>query len=164
MQATFIVTRATMSDLNVIASLFDKYRQFYEQQPDIEKAKAFMEERLTMDDSVVFIAKERDNLEEGLGFTQLYPSFSSVSMEKIWILNDLYVESKARKAGVARLLMKEAESFAAQTRAKSVVLKTAKNNEPARHLYQSLGYQKDEAFDHYGLDIHSKTGGNMSGE
>lgn len=78
----------------LIAPLFDAYRQFYGQTPDLEGARQFLFERLQGGESVIFAVMEGEN---ALGFTQLYPSFSSVSMKPIWILNDLFVVEKARR-------------------------------------------------------------------
>ena len=72
---------------------FDLYRLFYGQESNLEGAKEFLKERLVNEESVVFIAFDENN---PIGFVQLYPSFSSVSMERSWVLNDLYVKETAR--------------------------------------------------------------------
>ena len=94
-----IVRQATINDLEQLSILFAQYRVFYGQSFEPDAAKLFLEERLNKEESVVFIATEN---EEVFGFTQLYPSFSSVGMKKIWILNDLFVAAGHRQKGVAR--------------------------------------------------------------
>jgi GNAT superfamily N-acetyltransferase len=89
----------------------------------------------------------------GVGFTQLYPSFSSVSMKRVWILNDLFVEETARCQGVGTQLMQVAESFARQTGAVRIALSTQMANQKAQSLYESRGYVKDEVFYHYSLAL-----------
>lgn len=153
MNHTFVIKRATMDDIDSIALLFDKYRLFYKQQSNLEQATFFIENRLRNNESVIFLAKERDNPSIELGFTQLYPSFSSVSMQKLWILNDLYVDEKARKCGVAKQLLKQAAHFARQSEAKSIILETVMDNIPAQRLYESIGYEKDKDVYHYYLDL-----------
>ncbi len=106
----FLVHRASPSDLDTVSSLFDAYRVFYEQSSDIASARRFMQERLTKQDSVVFLALNHDG--KSLGFTQLYPLFSSVRMRSIWLLNDLFVDKDARRMGVAHALMEHARDFA----------------------------------------------------
>jgi len=82
--ASIITSRATLDDLDGLAALFDAYRVFYRQAADRALARAFIEERLQRGESVIFIA--RDAAGEAVGFTQLYPAFSSVSARRIWIL------------------------------------------------------------------------------
>jgi hypothetical protein len=83
--------RAGLEHLDVLTGLFDSYRQFYGQEPDLPGARRFLEARLRCRDSVVFLAFRDDATRTSVGFVQLYPSFSSVSMKPIWILNDLFV-------------------------------------------------------------------------
>ncbi len=145
------IARAGVEDVGAIAPLFDQYRQFYGQQPDLAGATAFLAARLRNKESVVFLAVDAG---AGLGFVQLYPSFSSERMKPIWILNDLFVAREARRSGVARLLMDAALSLAQSTGAAHLELATAKTNLTAKSLYLSLGYRLDEKFDHLELPVH----------
>ena len=83
---TFQVRRASGADLRTVAELFDGYRQFYGQPADLPLAEAFLRDRFTHNDSAVFLALDHHS-GDGLGFVQLYPSFSSVAARRIWILN-----------------------------------------------------------------------------
>lgn len=130
--------------------LFDAYRVFYRQPSDRGLARAFVGERLAQGDTVIFIA-ERGG--EGVGFTQLFPSFSSVSARRLWILNDLFVAPEARRGGVARALLERAKDYAVETQAKGLVLTTEVNNRAAQSLYEALGWTKDETFYTYGLAV-----------
>lgn len=103
------VRRATLPDLNAVSALFDQYRRFYGQSSDIGAAMAFVKARLEGDDSVIFIAVDESC--KALGFTQLYPLFSSVRMQRIWILNDLFVAESARNRGVVHSLMLRAAQW-----------------------------------------------------
>src|SRR6266446_5967500 len=103
----FIVRRADSGkrDIDLIAPLFDSYRQFYDEPADAELAAAFIRDRLQAKESVIFLAEESDEgTREALGFVQLYPSFSSVAACRIWVLNDLFVAPEARGRGVGRAL------------------------------------------------------------
>src|SRR5690348_1988430 len=113
------VRRGAMPDLPRIAELFDAYRQFYGQPADPDGARQFLRERLQAGDSVVLVAERDKRL---VGFTQLYPSFSSVSMKRLWILNDLFVLPTHRRSGVARALMSAAEDLARATGGKGLAL------------------------------------------
>lgn len=141
---------AQLEHLEKISKLFDRYRIFYKQSSNLEAATKFLQERFEQKDSTIFLALKG---EKAIGFTQLYPSFSSVSMRRIWILNDLFVEEDFRKKGVARLLMSAAEKFARETGAVRIVLSTQIFNVVAQKLYESRGYIKDEEFFHYALSL-----------
>ena len=141
------IFQATPADLEETSYLFDAYRQFYGQEPDHGAAAGFIAERLANADSVIFLA--RNEMGETMGFAQLYPAFSSVAMKRMWYLNDLFVAESARQQGVARALLKRVASFAKETDALTVKLATSISNHPAKSLYESEGYQKVIAFDHY---------------
>ncbi|MCI0457773.1 MAG: GNAT family N-acetyltransferase [Gemmataceae bacterium] len=148
------VIRAGPELVEVVAELFDGYRQFYRQPPDRDGARRFLSERLTNRDSVIFLAVEGDGAAaRGLGFTQLYPSFSSVRMRPLWVLNDLFVVPEARRDGVGRRLLDAAAELGRSTGACRIVLSTAKDNIVAKALYEATGYQLDQQFDHYELTL-----------
>jgi GNAT superfamily N-acetyltransferase len=144
------VIRADLEHLEVLAPLFDAYRIFYEQEPDLPGASDYLWRRLSNLDSAIFLALDGDR---GLGFCQLYPSFSSLGMERIWILYDLYVVPEARRQGVGRALMERAREFGQASGASRLELSTAQDNLGAQALYESLGYVRDEAFYFYELKL-----------
>jgi GNAT superfamily N-acetyltransferase len=146
-----LVVRATLEHLDEAARLFGGYRAFYQRAPEPEREREFIRQRLALGDSVIFLAVSDDG--RGAGFMQLYPAFSSLSMAPMWILNDLFVDASQRARGTARLLMESARQLAVETGAVYVELSTARTNDPAQRLYESLGYQRDDEFLHYALDM-----------
>lgn len=148
--SNFLVQQATIEDLEELSHLFNEYRIFYQQTSDINRAKAFLFDRFEHRESVIFLVKEIESL-KAVGFTQMYPSFSSVSMKRIWILNDLFVLDEFRRNGVAQLLLDAAKNYAIQTKAKGIELATAFDNNKAQKLYERNGYIKDDALFHYFL-------------
>jgi GNAT superfamily N-acetyltransferase len=148
----YAIRRATLGDLRIAAELFDAYRQFYGQPPDNAIATTFLLERLTLNDSVVYLALGEPQ-GKGLGFVQLYPSFSSVAARRIWILNDLFVAPEARRHGVGRALLDEARDHAAATGAKRLVLSTGVANRAAQALYEQYGYVQDSEFSTYKFEL-----------
>ena len=136
----FAIRRATDADIARVAPLFDAYRSFYGQPPDIARADAFLRERLARGESALLLA-ERDG--EALGFTQLYPLFSSVRTARLWLLNDLFVADSARRQGVARGLLDAAATFAREQGAAGLMLETGRDNHPARALYRAAGWNED---------------------
>ncbi|MEA5602112.1 GNAT family N-acetyltransferase [Nostoc sp. UHCC 0252] len=141
---------ANINHIESISVLFDRYRVFYNQISNLEAAKDFLKERFNNNDSVVFAASDNGQL---VGFTQLYPSFSSVSMKRICILNDLYVEESHRRKGIAKLLMSAAEEYAKESGAIRVILSTQISNITAQKLYEARDYIKNEEFYHYALPL-----------
>lgn len=148
------VYQATIRDIKGISHLFNLYRVFYRQASNQEEAEAFILERMQQKDSVIFVAVHQGNY---LGFTQMYPFFSSVAMKRLWILNDLYVLESARKQGVASNLLKIAKEYAQSTGAKGIKLETEINNTSAQKLYEINGYEKDNVNFYYNLDVRTKT-------
>jgi ribosomal protein S18 acetylase RimI-like enzyme len=144
------VFQARAEHLEDVAKLFDQYRVFYKSAPDGPAARKFIEERLEKGDSTLLVASHDGRI---VGFTQLYPSFSSVSMRRVWILNDLFVDEAFRGQGVAQSLIGAAEEFARATGAVRMILATQMSNVAAQSLYESRGYAKDEAFYHYALSL-----------
>lgn len=145
--AEFRIRRAVGGggDADLVAPLFDLYRQFYGKTPSLEVARTFLRDRLEAGESVILIAEAKEAPSEALGFVQLYPSFSSVEARRIWVLNDLFVAATARRLGVGRALMEAARQHAIQTGAKRLTLETMEENRKAWTLYESLGYVCHEA-------------------
>ena len=139
------VRKAAITDLDAITDLFDAYRVFYKQKTDKKSAKAFLKARFEQQQSVIFIAKKSGVV---VGFTQLYPIFSSVSMQKMFVLNDLYVDANERKQGIGEKLLIVAQKYATTNNWKGLTLETASDN-PAQKLYERLGWQKDDNEYHY---------------
>ncbi|MEP1553119.1 MAG: GNAT family N-acetyltransferase [Paraglaciecola sp.] len=131
------IVQATLQDIEKLSILFDNYRIFYKQTSDIKLAKAFLIDRIANQESVIFVAKDESTQ---LGFTQLYPSFSSVSANHTWILNDLYVLPEYQNLRIGSKLLNHVQQHAKQTLAKGIFLQTAKTNIGAQRLYESHGY------------------------
>ncbi len=151
-ESSFKIVKARPPQVESVAELFDLYRVFYEQESNIDLATAFVAERLNKGDSVIFLALDNAN-SEALGFTQLYPSFSSTAAKPIWILNDLYTHADARGRGIGTALIEEARRLAKETGAIRVDLATAQDNVTAQRVYHALGFERDETFYHYSLNV-----------
>ncbi len=145
------IKTAEAKDLTDISKLFDAYRVFYKQVSDIGLAKDFLKKRIDNSESVIFYAIDESG--QYLGFTQLYPIFSSVSAQRTWLLNDLFVDNKARGLGVGTLLLNQAKDYAKETGAKGVALETEITNVGAQKLYEHLNYEKDDEHFHYFLSV-----------
>jgi len=162
------IRQADLADLQEVGRLFNEYRMFYNQNANIEAACQYIKERMERHESVILVAKtdvESDHrtdesndkpLSNGLnctGFVQLYPSFSSVSMGPIWVLNDLFVHPDYRQQGIARKLLQATKRLASERGVLRISLSTAISNKQAQALYESEGYAQDTKFMYYELNV-----------
>ncbi len=143
-----MIKKATLEDLEVCTLLFDKYMVFYNKPSDLEKHRSFLQERIGRHEATVFLAFEND---KAVGFTLVYPTFSSVRLSKILILNDLYVEKEQRKNGIGEKLIQKVIELAQLSNADLVRLRTANDNYIAQGLYEKLNFKRDEKFVTYDL-------------
>jgi len=143
------IRHATIFDLEQPAPLFDAYRQFYRKPSDPELARQFLRDRLQHGQSIVILALRPDG--SVLGFTQLFPSFSSASAARIFILNDLFVKEDARRQGVGRRLLEAAAEFGRAAGAVRLTLSTEIANLAAQALYEKEGWQRQTDFYVYNL-------------
>ncbi|MFY1869101.1 GNAT family N-acetyltransferase [Achromobacter xylosoxidans] len=141
-----------LEDAVHVAPLFDAYRQFYAQPADPSAALEFVRAHLARGESVIFLAEDADS-GAPLGFCQLYPSFCSVLAAPIYVLYDLFVAPAARHGGIGRALLQRAEAHARAGGFARMDLTTARTNLPAQALYESLGWQQDQVFLAYNLDL-----------
>jgi ribosomal protein S18 acetylase RimI-like enzyme len=148
-----VVRPAQAADLPRVAQLFDQYRQFYQQSPDLPLAQKFISDRFSKRESVILVASTA--APAIVGFTQLYATFCSVSAGPIYVLYDLFVEEPSRRLGAARALMTAACDYARRTGAIRLELSTAITNLKAQALYESLGWVRDVEFYRYSLAINA---------
>jgi ribosomal protein S18 acetylase RimI-like enzyme len=149
------VRRATAADIEKVGPLFDGYRQFYEQSSDRAASDRFLRERFSRDESVILVADHQGAI---VGFVQFYPLFSSISLGRVYLLNDLYVDPSHRRRGVGRLLLDAAREFGRREGAHYLELSTAVDN-PAQRLYESCGWVLDRGFLYYELPLPVPTQG-----
>lgn len=141
------IRAANLEDVEQLSELMDLYRIFYRQSSDVEQAKAFLTERITLSESVIFVA-EQDGIM--VGFTQLYPLFSSVQLKKMWLLNDLFVHSDARKQKIGIALIDRAKMLCIDSvNCGGLLLETEKTNAVGNSLYPKTGFVLDEENNYY---------------
>lgn len=145
------VRQATIFDLELIVPLFDAYRQFYRRPGNLDLARRFLLERLQHQESIIFLALTRDGA--AVGFTQLYPSFSSASAARIFILNDLFVSAGGRRQGVGAMLLDAAAKFGRAAGAVRLTLSTEVTNLTAQALYEREGWKRQTDFYSYDLTL-----------
>ena len=141
---TTLIRQANLADLDAVSVLFDAYRQFYQQAPDLKLAKQFIEQRMRRSESVILLVL--DSTQHAIGFCQLYPTFCSVEAIDIYVLYDLFVIPSARRSGAGKKLLQAAEQIALENGKSRMDLSTAKNNSPAQAAYEALGWVRDDVF------------------
>ncbi|MDQ1921621.1 GNAT family N-acetyltransferase [Massilia pseudoviolaceinigra] len=141
--STIHIRQALLADIDALSVLFDGYRQFYGRESDVAAAKDFLLDRINHGESVMFVAHEGS---DPIGFAQLYPSFSSVSLGRIYILNDLFVAEPGRRKGVGAKLLAASVDFAKAVGAIRLALSTANTNTKAQALYEAQGWERDDDF------------------
>jgi ribosomal protein S18 acetylase RimI-like enzyme len=145
------ITLARLADLDELVPLFAGYLDFYEVPAAEPSIRAFLGERLERHESVIYLARSIDGL--ALGFVQLYPFFASLALRPAWLVSDLYVMPAARRGGHGEALMNAARAHAEATARCGLQLETAKTNHAGQALYERLGYQRDERFYTYWLEL-----------
>jgi len=146
----FTIIQAKDENLQDTVSLFEKYRSFYNMPSNFDSARQFITERFSKRDSLIFLAFQKNT---AVGFMQIYPSFSSVAMKPIWILNDLFIDSSVRRSGCATSMLQFLNKQAVKNKIFSIKLSTAVDNHSAKALYDSLGYKLVANFDNYSKTV-----------
>jgi GNAT superfamily N-acetyltransferase len=146
----FKIEKATLDHIEQLAVLFDQYRVFYKKESDVASAKNFLRDRMEKNESVIFVSFDAKN--SMTGFTQLYPLFSSTRMKRLWLLNDLFVDSNYRGKGFSIALIDRAKELCKQTGACGLLLETAKTNDIGNNLYPKTGFALDEDHNYYSWD------------
>ncbi len=131
-----------------LVKLFEAYRTFYKKEPQPEKSTSFLLDRINKNESFIFIAIDMTT-DKMLGFVQLYPMFSSTRLDKILILNDLFVALDERGNGIAKLLMEKSKDFAVEYNALEVMLETQKSNQIGNSLYPKVDFKLDTEHNYY---------------
>jgi GNAT superfamily N-acetyltransferase len=149
-RAATAVRQATVLEIDLLVPLFDGYRQFYRQPSEPDRIRRFLLDRFEHNQSVILVAGQDGT---AVGFTQLYPSFSSAALKRIYILNDLFVDPAARLSGVGTALLEAAADFARRVGAIRLVLSTELTNMAAQSLYEKLGWKRNTEFCTYQLAL-----------
>ncbi len=140
------VQRATFADIDDLVKLFDAYRVFYKKASDLDGARQFLSDRIRQNESVIYLCRMK-----GLatGFVQLYPLFSSTRMQRLWLLNDLFVAPEYRGQGMSKTLIDAAKTLASETNACGLSLETDKNNLIGNNLYLKTQFVLDNDHNYY---------------
>jgi ribosomal protein S18 acetylase RimI-like enzyme len=141
-----IVRQATIKDLPKIVPIFDSYREYFKQQKNPLKVESFLFEKFVHLESVIFIAEQES---EVIGFAQLYPIFSSLSLERVCLLNDFYISEEYRNNGIGKQLFAKVKEFTLLTKSKGIELSVEHTNRKAWQFWEKQGFRIDDEFRFY---------------
>ncbi|MDR6846157.1 GNAT family N-acetyltransferase [Flavobacterium granuli] len=148
-----MIRKATTQDLDQLTNLFDQYAVFYKNPSNYEKHYAYLKERLENNEATIFVASDETNKDKLIGFVLIYVTFSSLALNRILILNDIFVDSSARKKGIGEKLIQQTVEFAKELGAQDIRLRTAKNNTVAQGLYHKMGFVREDFLYSYDLAV-----------
>jgi ribosomal protein S18 acetylase RimI-like enzyme len=138
--------QATIHDLQRLVPIFDSYREHFEQEKNPLLVERFLFEKFEHLESVIFIAEQQN---EVIGFAQLYPTFSSLTLQRVWLLNDFFVAKEFRDCGVGTKLFGRVKDFSILTKSKGIELSVEHTNKRAWSFWEKQGFKLDEEFRYY---------------
>ena len=144
------IISASLEHLDHLTPMFIRYRELYGAMPQAEASKDFLAERLNKQEAIILLAFEEDPLP---GFCLVNPSFSSVSLRPMWIINDMYVAEDARRKHIAQQLLKALAEQARSNDAVRLRVSIHASNEIAQRLYESAEFAEDQNFRNYILPL-----------
>ncbi|MGX6444843.1 N-acetyltransferase family protein [Neobacillus sp. K501] len=146
MNHTVKIRQATIVDVPNLVPIFDEYREYFKQQKNPAEVERFLFEKFEHLESVIFLA-EIDS--EVIGFAQVYPIFSSLTLKRVWLLNDFFIFEAYRNRGVGSELFRKVKEFSILTKAKGIELSVEHVNEKAWQFWERLGFKIDDEFRYY---------------
>jgi len=140
------IKKASINQLPELVNAFEAYRIWYRKEADPLKATQFLNDRIKKAESEIFLATEDNKV---LGFTQLYPLFSSTRMARLWLLNDLFVYQEHRGKGISKLLINAAKDLCRRTNGCAIMLETEIGNEIGNKLYPATDFKLNSTHNFY---------------
>ncbi len=144
------IIKADLEKINLASLIFNDYRIFYNQESNIKDCYDFLLDRTINDESLIYLGLIENN---PVAFMQIYQSFSSVGLKKIYILNDLYVVEQYRGKKIGRAMLVKALEVAKSKNITKIALQTAKTNQTAQNLYQSFSFIQDQEFLTFNINL-----------
>jgi GNAT superfamily N-acetyltransferase len=140
------IRQAAIQDLQRLVPIFDSYREYFGQKKDPEMVAQFLFDRFEHLESIIFIAEQQD---EVIGFAQLYPVFSSLTLQRVWLLNDFFIAEEYRGSGGGSHLFTTVKEFTLLTKSKGIELSVEHTNKKAWSFWEKQGFKLDEEFRYY---------------
>ena len=147
-----MIAAVTEEDLPELLPLMRGYCDFYEVAPS-DDALLAMSRRLIADpelEGVQLIARDDDG--GAVGFATIFWTWSTLTAERLGVMNDLFVAERARGGGAADALIEACAERCRERDVAELAWQTAHDNARAQKLYDRIGAQRDERWLDYSLD------------
>jgi GNAT superfamily N-acetyltransferase len=143
------IARVTEADLPDLLPLVRAYCDFYDVAPG-DEALLSLSRALIADperEGVQLLA--RDEAGRPAGFATVYWSWDTLWGARVGIMHDLFVTPESRGGGVGETLIAACRAECRQHGAVKLGWQTARDNRPARRLYERVGATRDEWLDYW---------------
>lgn len=145
----FTIQRVGPADLDEVLGLMRSYCDFYEVAPsdgDLETIIAAL-----IDDpqreGLQLLARDSDA--RAVGFATIYWSWSTTDACRIGVMNDLFVDQRARGRGLADQLIDACRAECARQGARRLTWQTAPDNLRAQAVYDRVGATREQWVDYW---------------
>jgi GNAT superfamily N-acetyltransferase len=140
-----VIARAGLGDLADLLPLMRGYCDFYETAPSDEALRALSQTLIEKPQTagIQLIARD-DDTGSPTGFATVFWTFSTTAAAAIGLMNDLYVDPRARGGGVGAALIEACEAECAARGLQFLEWETAPDNRRAQSLYDRFGAERSE--------------------
>ena len=140
-------------DLPDLLPLMRAYCEFYEVAPSDEDLLAMARVLIADPEREGLQLLARDAEGRAVGFATVFWTWTTLSAQRLGIMNDLFVAPDARGSGVADELIAACAERCRQRGATSLAWQTARDNHRAQAVYSRVGGERDDRWLDYSLDV-----------
>ena len=148
-----MIAIVTEDDLPDLLPLMRGYCDFYEVDPADDALLAMS--RVLIDDperqGLQLIA--RDDGGRAVGFATIFWTWSTLSADRLGVMNDLFVSQDARGGGVADGLIAACADQCRRRAVPELAWQTARTNARAQAVYERVGATRDDRWLDYSLSV-----------
>jgi GNAT superfamily N-acetyltransferase len=148
-----VIATVTEADLDELLPLMRGYCDFYEVAPSDEALLA-MSRKLIADpelEGMQLIARDDDGA--AVGFATIFWTWSTLTADRLGVMNDLFVSEAARGSGHADALIAECAARCRERGATELAWQTAHSNARAQAVYDRVGAKRDDRWLDYSLTV-----------
>jgi GNAT superfamily N-acetyltransferase len=148
-----VIAIVAEDDLPDLLRLMRGYCDFYEVAPADEALLAMS--RVLIEDperqGLQLIARDDDG--QAVGFATIFWTWSTLSADRLGVMNDLFVSQDARGGGVADALIAACADQCRDRGVPDLAWQTAKTNARAHVVYERVGATRDDRWLDYSLSV-----------
>jgi GNAT superfamily N-acetyltransferase len=148
-----VIATVTEADLDELLPLMRGYCDFYEVAPSDEALLA-MSRKLIADpelEGMQLIARDDDGA--AVGFATIFWTWSTLTADRLGVMNDLFVSEGARGAGTADALIGACAELVRAHGGTDLEWMTAHDNRRAQAVYERVGGKREERWLSYSLGV-----------